>query len=71
MITQREHKPTPRWAFVLWCSGAGDLYCAYDDELPFAFGQRTLWKIRGHILQGLFSWWWYQEIEVDASEVPF
>lgn len=52
-------KPFPRLAFELWASGAGDIYCAGDTELPVGNITRIVWLVRGYITCVLFGWWWW------------
>lgn len=51
----------PRWVFELWCLGASDRICANDFDLPIGQNRRRFWRVRGRVLQALFSWWWWQE----------
>lgn len=54
----------PRWAFELWCLGAGDRYCASDEGLPISDTKRLVWRVRGALLQFLFGWWrWDYELD--------
>lgn len=52
-------KGYPEFAFYLWASGAGDIQCAEDMDLPIPKWQRVFWNIRGSVLCFLFGWWWW------------
>jgi hypothetical protein len=49
--------PVPRFAFELWASGLGDIYCATDREFPMHSLRRLWWRVRGAMLMFAFGWW--------------
>jgi len=53
----------PDLVFELWANGIGDIYVAFDKDLPIPLFNRIWYRIRGEILITLFNWWWWSNEE--------